>query len=79
MSQTIEASEEMSEKNPYKAAAAKLRPRTEALIDGKFVKAASGKFFASENPATGKPIAHIAECDAIDVDRAVHALAHMDE
>ena len=46
MSQTIEASEEMSEKNPYKAAAAKLRPRTEALIDGKFVKAASGKFFA---------------------------------
>ncbi|HVT83334.1 MAG TPA: aldehyde dehydrogenase [Phycisphaerae bacterium] len=73
MSQTLEAPEGLHEKNPYKAAAARLRFRTDALINGEFVKAASGKTFATENPATGKIITHIAECDAADVDRAVHA------
>jgi len=73
MSQTIEAPESHSEKNPYKAAAAKLHFHTHAIIDGKAVKAASGKTFATENPATGKVITHVAECDAADVDRAVHA------
>jgi len=56
-----------------KAAAAKLSFQTEAFIKGHFVKADSGKTFVTENPATGKPLAHIAECDAPDVDRAVKA------
>lgn len=51
--------------------AAKLRIRTQAFIDGRFVDAASGKVFSSINPATGKEIAAIAACDSADVDRAV--------
>jgi len=47
--------------------------RTQAFIDGQFVDALSGKSFATENPATGKVLAQIAECDGADVDRAVHA------
>ena len=35
--------------------------------------AASGRRFTSENPATGRPLADIAEGDAADVDRAVRA------
>lgn len=56
-----------------KAAVSKLKFRTQAFIDGKFAKAQSGKTFATENPATGKPLAQIAECDAPDVDLAVKA------
>lgn len=47
--------------------------RTQAFINGKFVDAVSGKTFATLNPATGKEIAQIAECDAQDVDIAVAA------
>jgi gamma-glutamyl-gamma-aminobutyraldehyde dehydrogenase len=54
-------------------AVAKLKFRTQAFIDGKFVKAQSGKTFTTENPATGRPLAQIAACDAPDVDRAVKA------
>jgi len=43
------------------------------LIDGKWVQAASGKTFPSINPATGEVIAHLADADAVDVDRAVAA------
>lgn len=43
------------------------------LIDGEWVEAASGKTFPSINPSTGATIAHLAEGDAIDVDRAVAA------
>ncbi|WP_371778634.1 aldehyde dehydrogenase family protein [Streptosporangium subroseum] len=43
------------------------------LIDGQWVEAASGKSFATLNPATGETLAHIAEADAEDVDRAVRA------
>ncbi|HEY5911922.1 MAG TPA: aldehyde dehydrogenase [Verrucomicrobiae bacterium] len=56
-----------------KAASAKLRFRTQAFINGKFVNADSGKTFTTENPANGKPLAQIAECDAPDVDRTVKA------
>ena len=55
------------------AAVANLRFRTQAFIDGAFVEAQSGKTFTTENPATGQPLAQIAECDAPDVDRAVQA------
>ncbi len=47
--------------------------RTQLFIDGAFVDAANGRRFTSENPATGQPLAEIAEGDAADVDRAVRA------
>jgi gamma-glutamyl-gamma-aminobutyraldehyde dehydrogenase len=56
-----------------KEAAAKLKFRTQAFIDGKFTRARSGETYASINPATGKSIAEIAACDAADVERAVAA------
>jgi acyl-CoA reductase-like NAD-dependent aldehyde dehydrogenase len=43
------------------------------LIGGQRVEAASGKAFETFNPATGEPIAKVAEGDASDVDRAVKA------
>ncbi|KAK7367878.1 hypothetical protein VNO80_09898 [Phaseolus coccineus] len=44
---------------------------TQLLIDGKFVDAASGKTFPTLDPRTGDVIAHVAEGDHEDVDRAV--------
>jgi len=49
---------------------AKTRPM---LINGKWVNAASGKTFPTYNPATGEILAHVAEGDKEDVDRAVAA------
>jgi 4-(gamma-glutamylamino)butanal dehydrogenase len=46
---------------------------TGAFIAGKFQDSASGKRFASENPATGSVIAQVSECDQMDVDLAVTA------
>jgi len=43
------------------------------LINGKWVEAASGKTFATYNPATGEVLAQIAEGDREDIDRAVKA------
>ena len=43
------------------------------LIDGKWTEAASGKVFATHNPATGEHVADVAEADAADVDAAVSA------
>ena len=43
------------------------------LINGKWVGAASGKTFPTYNPATGEVLAHVAEGDKEDVDRAVAA------
>jgi phenylacetaldehyde dehydrogenase len=43
------------------------------LIDGKWVEAVSGKTFETYNPATGDVLAHVAEGDREDVDRAVKA------
>ncbi|MEM9249963.1 MAG: aldehyde dehydrogenase [Pseudomonadota bacterium] len=54
-------------------AAARLDIRHHAFVDGAFVPAASGKTFASLNPATGAVIANVAEGDAKDIDRAVRA------
>lgn len=61
------------EKQAVQAAVSKLSFDTDAFIDGQFVKAASGKTFATENPATGRELAQIAACDEADVDRAVQA------
>jgi 4-guanidinobutyraldehyde dehydrogenase/NAD-dependent aldehyde dehydrogenase len=57
----------------YRAMAATLAPRTQAFIGGGYTDAVSGKTFDTINPATGKVIASIAECDAADVDLAVAA------
>ena len=43
------------------------------LIDGKWLEAASGKTFETRNPATGEILAHVAEGDAEDINRAVAA------
>jgi gamma-glutamyl-gamma-aminobutyraldehyde dehydrogenase/4-guanidinobutyraldehyde dehydrogenase/NAD-dependent aldehyde dehydrogenase len=57
----------------WKDQAGKLSFRSHAFIDGKYVPAASGKTFDNVNPANGKTLAKIAECDKEDVDRAVKA------
>jgi len=62
-------------------AAPKVRPasiitrsyQTNLLIDGKWVKSASGKTFTTHNPATEEPIADVQEADQADVDKAVEA------
>lgn len=46
---------------------------TDCFIDGKWEPAASGRRFATINPATEEVIAEVAEGDAADVDRAVAA------
>src|SRR5262252_2051588 len=43
------------------------------FIDGQWADAASGRIFATPNPATGDTLAHVAEGDAEDIDRAVRA------
>ncbi|HXN18876.1 MAG TPA: aldehyde dehydrogenase family protein [Candidatus Binatus sp.] len=43
------------------------------LINGKWVDAASGKTFATYNPATGEVLANVAAGDKEDIDRAVRA------
>jgi aldehyde dehydrogenase (NAD+) len=46
---------------------------TKLLINNRWVPSESGKTFATINPATGEEICQIAEADAADVDKAVHA------
>ncbi|KAF5185376.1 Aldehyde dehydrogenase [Thalictrum thalictroides] len=46
---------------------------TQLLIDGKLVDAASGKTFPTLDPRTGEVIAHVAEGDEEDINRAVAA------
>ncbi|XP_011044320.1 PREDICTED: aldehyde dehydrogenase family 2 member B4, mitochondrial-like [Populus euphratica] len=46
---------------------------TQHFINGKFVDAASGKTFPAYDPRTGEVIAHVAEGDTEDVNRAVAA------
>jgi phenylacetaldehyde dehydrogenase len=43
------------------------------LIDGNWVGSASGKTFATFNPATGEVLSQVAEGDREDIDRAVRA------
>ncbi|CAA7407717.1 unnamed protein product [Spirodela intermedia] len=46
---------------------------TQLLINGKFVDSASGKTFPTLDPRTGEVIAHVAEGEAEDINRAVIA------
>jgi phenylacetaldehyde dehydrogenase len=43
------------------------------FIDGRWAAAASGKTFETPNPATGETLAHVAEGEAEDINRAVKA------
>src|SRR5947209_14694630 len=63
MPQTIEAV-----RHPYANGEVK-----RMLINGEWVRAASGKTFESHNPATGELLATVAEGDAEDINRAVAA------
>ena len=49
---------------------------TKLLIDNRWVEAASGRFFPTVNPATGKEICQVAEADTEDINRAVKAARH---
>ena len=55
------------------AAIERLDLRTRLFIDGAFRDAAGGRRFVTENPATGRPIAEVAEGSPADVDIAVAA------
>jgi 4-(gamma-glutamylamino)butanal dehydrogenase len=57
----------------WRELAARVEPRTQAFIGGRFVPARSGKTFAAINPATETLLAEVAACDARDVDLAVQA------
>ncbi len=50
-----------------------LAKKRQLLIDGEWVDAASGKTFPVYEPATGEVIAHVAEGEKEDIDRAVKA------
>ncbi|WP_168789517.1 aldehyde dehydrogenase [Paraburkholderia aromaticivorans] len=43
----------------------------QAFINGSYCSAASGKTFDCVDPASGRVLAHVAACDAADVDRTV--------
>jgi aldehyde dehydrogenase (NAD+) len=47
--------------------------QTKMLIDGKWIDSISGRTFETINPATGEVIAHVAEGEAGDIDKAVKA------
>jgi gamma-glutamyl-gamma-aminobutyraldehyde dehydrogenase len=53
--------------------AEKLQFETRAFINGRFTASASGKTFDTINPANGKVLAKVSECDGADVDLAVAA------
>src|SRR5687767_14642341 len=47
--------------------------QTKMLIDGKWLDSTSGRTFETMNPATGEVLAHVAEGEAADIDKAVKA------
>jgi acyl-CoA reductase-like NAD-dependent aldehyde dehydrogenase len=59
-----------------KPVAKSIAPRigqTKLLINNRWVEPAEGNYFETLNPATGKPIAKVAEGTAADIDKAVKA------
>src|SRR6186997_3611932 len=51
----------------------KEQKKYQLFIDGQWVDAESGKTFQTPNPATGEPLAEVAEADKADIDKAVAA------
>ena len=67
-------------KSEYDALASNLDFPNQAFINGAFCPAASGKTFSTTNPASGKVLAELPACSAVDVDRAVaHARQAFDD
>ncbi len=62
---------ELLTREDYAATAAGLNLPSNAYINGKFVKARSGRTFETVNPATGEVLTSVASCGAVDVDYAV--------
>jgi 4-(gamma-glutamylamino)butanal dehydrogenase len=62
-----------SQATSFHDTASKLHFETRAFLGGKYVEAQSGKTFETINPATGKVLAKVAECDRADIDIAVAA------
>lgn len=60
-------------KKPASVKPPKVKQQQPMLIGGKWVDSASGKTFATANPATGETICQVAEGDKADVDLAVKA------
>jgi len=60
-------------KDESAAEVGRLRLRTQPFIGGEFRDAISGRRYMTENPATGRPIAEVAEGGPADVDAAVAA------
>lgn len=58
---------------PESKASAKINPRYELFINGKFEKPSSKKYFATINPATEEKLSEVADANAADVDKAVKA------
>src|SRR5688572_26951546 len=58
---------------PESKSAAKINPRYDLFINGKFEKPLSKKYFDTINPATEEKLSEVAEANAADVDRAVKA------
>ncbi len=58
---------------PESKSIVKIKPQYELFIGGKFVKPKSEKYFKTINPATGEPLAEIAEAGGADVELAVSA------
>ena len=58
---------------PESKSAAKINPRYDLFINGKFEKPLSKKYFATINPATEEKLSEVADANAADVDKAVKA------
>ena len=58
---------------PENKSAAKINPRYDLFINGKFEKPQSKKYFSTINPATEEKLSEVAEANAADVDKAVKA------
>ncbi len=57
----------------WKQKATTLSFRNDAFIDGKYVPALSGRRYERTSPVDGRTLTSVAECDAEDVEQAVHA------
>lgn len=58
---------------PESKSVAKINPRYDLFINGKFEKPLSKKYFATINPATEEKLSEVADANAADVDKAVKA------
>ncbi|MGE0241825.1 MAG: aldehyde dehydrogenase family protein, partial [Parvibaculaceae bacterium] len=63
----------MAAAEDYRTRIAQVSYRNQAFINGRFTAAASGKTFDCISPIDGQALTKVAECDKVDVARAVTA------